>query len=244
MKRQLILVLVLVKLGSFSTIATAQYNSKKIADYLKEYKDHGFIFSPDSIWNGYSINRDLLKIIVHPKISDQAKLYIDLKISHKLYGTSYLTKKMKETLSQLYAKALRKACQEPFGGTINNNESWPWGYINERFLWRGPGARIGQLGKAMIKALRPLLDNDCLIQLNTSYTHRNLKVRVKDYAAYYISHLQGNPLLLGKYKSFIKRDLLIRQLKDTLSKTLLRSKEELLADFIIKKNRKMICQSQ
>ncbi|EAY25512.1 hypothetical protein M23134_06211 [Microscilla marina ATCC 23134] len=234
MQRQLILFLVLVNLGAFSTIATAQYNSKKIAGYIKEYKDHGFVFSPDSIWNGYSINRDLLKIIVHPKISDQAKLYIDLKISNKLHGTSYLTKKMKEILSELYAKALHRACQEPWV-MINNYEFGSWGYINERFLWPGPGARIGQLGKTMIKALYPLLDNDCLIQLNSSYTRRNLKVRVKDYAAYYISHLQGNPLLLGKYKSFAKRDLLILQLKKTLPKILLKSKEELLADFIIKK---------
>lgn len=188
----------------------------------------------DSLWQGYAIKPILLKIIVHPKISDQAKLEVDRAIASKLYGTAYFSIKAKQELARIYAKALKATCVNP---SLFNIKPSHWGFILGNLPNRSLGSRMTQLGEVVLPKLLPLLDNKCTFKYNSGLLPEQFKLRVKDLAAYIIADIRNINLPLGKYKSPIKRDSLIEGLKQQLKiTTYTPSIEDQLIDFLSQKN--------
>jgi len=210
----------------FTLNTYAQSPEERLAKYIINSQERNFHFPADSFWRDDQIRSELIQIMTHPNISDSVKLVVDKFISLKVHGVDYYSIKTRQVLAQTYAKAISNACKTPSLAIIDT--------ATVRYLEPGtPSHRIIQMGEIAIPALLPLLENHCIFNTYVNDLTASYKFRVRDHAAVLISRIKNISPLLVKYKSPVKRDELIEDLKKrVLQEPYTIPTKKLLADFI------------
>ncbi|OJJ18859.1 hypothetical protein BKI52_25135 [marine bacterium AO1-C] len=210
----------------------AQSPEERLAKYIINREARNFQFPADSFWRDYQVRPELIQIITHPNISDSVKLVVDRLISARLHGINYYSVKAKQSLAHMYVKAIALACNNPTQSIIDTNIV--------RYGEPGtPNYRLIQIGEIAIPALLSLLENRCIFNTYANDLFAAHKLRVRDQAALLIARIKNIPLTLNKYKSPVKRDRLIENLKKrVLQEPYTIPTKDLLIDFIKKKGLK------
>ena len=169
----------------------------------------------EKIWSNRRNHRLLDNILDDPSVSDEAK-FLACEVFFKK-DILFMQRHSPDKVAQIYAKAL----SNDFTGMANS-----WGLLYEHEDEGTVGIAFLTIGRKAIPTLSKLLDDDRIAAKYQGSGEATLgngyRFRIKDFAAYYIGRILGNPLKY--YPDVTDRDGQINNLHEMLRRDLLLNK--------------------